>query len=78
MSMFALSRSPIPLFLGSIPGIDPGPFDPGPLPGEPDPDVPPLDPDGDPLDPAVGVPGIDPGYPAPGIPGVPSPVFTSA
>ncbi len=71
-----LSAVPAPFRLDTIPGIDPGPLDPGGFPGdEPDfnPDPAP-DPDPDPLGPSVGIPGIDPGYPIPGIPG--SPAFT--
>ncbi len=71
--MFA-SSSVLPLFLDTIPGIDPGPYDPGSLPGD-DPGSDPL-PDPDPVEPGIGSPGIDPGYPDPGFPGNPSPVFT--
>ncbi len=78
--MLLLSVSPIPLFLDTIPGIDPGPLDPGTFPGdEPgfDPDPMP-DPDPDPLGPSTGVPGLDPGfpspdYPSPNLPGSPLP-----
>ncbi len=58
--------------MDTIPGIDPGPFDP-----EPDFDPNPApDPDPDPLGPATGTPGIDPGYPAPSIPGGPTPALS--
>ena len=75
--MFAPGLSPIPLFLDTIPGIDPGPYDPGAPGSEPDfdPDTP-SDPDPDPLGPSVGNPGIDPGFPAPSIPGGPLPALT--
>ena len=80
--MFALSLSPVPLFLDTIPGIDPGPYDPGSLPGDdpseaPEPDFDPEpEPDPDPLGPTTDAPGIDPGFPAPSIPGGPSPILT--
>lgn len=62
--------------LSTIPGIDPGPLDPTPGTNEPDFDPAPApDPDPDPLDPAVGVPGVDPGFPAPSIPGGPAPAL---
>ncbi len=62
-----------PLFLDTIPGIDPGPFEPGAPGTEPDFDPNPApDPDPDPLGPGTGSP--DPGFPAPS-PGGPSPVF---
>ena len=75
--MFAHLHSPssaYPLSLDTIPGIDPGPYDPG---GQPEPDFDPSPaPDPDPLGPATGTPGIDPGYPVPSIPGGPTPALT--
>lgn len=73
-SMISVSATR-PLFLDTIPGIDPGPFEPGAPGSEPDFDPNPApDPDPDPLGPGVGNPGPDPGFPAPS-PGGPSPVF---
>ena len=67
--------APAPIFLTTVPGIDPGPLDPGPLPGgEPDFDPEP-EPDSDPVGPGIGSPGIDPGYPIPTTPGGPLPAF---
>ena len=57
--------------LDTIPGIDPGPLDPG-VPGNEPPFDPYPSPDPDPLGPATGIPGIDPGYPVPSIPGSPA------
>ncbi len=73
----ATSFAPRPVFLTTIPGIDPGPLDPTVPGGEPDFDPDPYpdpDPNPGPLDPGTGLPGIDPGFPAPS-PGGPSPVF---
>lgn len=68
------TTSSIPLALDTIPGIDPGPYDPGGPGSEPDFDPNPApDPDPDPLDPQPVGPGIDPGFPAPSLPGGPSP-----
>ena len=76
MLLFSAHQEPPlhePLRLDTIPGIDPGPYDPGSPGEEPDFDPEPA-PDPDPLDPSPGFPGIDPGFPAPS-PGGPSPVF---
>lgn len=73
ISMPIVACSPASSFddcLDTIPGIDPGPLDPG-MPGpEPDfdPTTPP-DPDPEPLPDAI--PGTDPGFPNPGITGDP-------
>ncbi len=65
-----------PYRLDTIPGIDPGPLDPGVPGSEPDFDpYPSPDPDPDPLGPSTGLPGIDPGFPATSIPGSPMPAF---
>lgn len=73
--MLQSSETIHPLFLSAIPGIEPGPFNPGIPGGEPggEPDFDPdPDPDPDPVEPGVGNPGTDPGYPEPSSP---SPVF---
>ena len=69
--MLLLSVSAMPLFLDTIPGIDPDPLDPGGFPGdEPDFDPEP-EPDPDPISPGIGTPGIDPGFPGTTYPGTP-------
>ncbi|RRA48953.1 hypothetical protein [Acidipila sp. EB88] len=75
--MFLSGYGSIPLFLDTIPGIDPGPLDPGTFPGDEPGADPYPDPDPDPAPESPGIsPGVDPGYPVPSIPGGPSPIFT--
>jgi hypothetical protein len=58
----------LPFSLSTIPGIDPGPLDPG-MPG-PDPDFEPGPaPEPDPTGEPGSLPGLDPGFPEPSNPG---------